>query len=57
MLAPYQEKCIVETCVVDPNTPEPRVVIIGAGVAGLSAAQHLARCGIMNFTVLEATNR
>lgn len=41
----------------DPCNPEPSVVIVGAGVAGLSAAQRLAHCGISNFTVLEATER
>ena len=42
---------------VDPCKPEPAVVIIGAGISGLSAAQRLAQSGISNFTVLEATDR
>lgn len=42
---------------VDPSKPEPSVVIIGAGMAGLSAAQRLAQSGISNFTILEATDR
>ncbi|KAJ8939241.1 hypothetical protein NQ318_015199 [Aromia moschata] len=42
---------------VDPCKPEPSVVIIGAGIAGLSAAQRLVQCGISNFTILEATDR
>lgn len=42
---------------VDPSKPEPSVVIIGAGMAGLSAAQRLVQSGISNFTVLEATDR
>ena len=36
---------------------EPSVVIIGAGIAGLSVAQRLAQCGLSKFTVLEATDR
>lgn len=42
---------------VDPCKPEPSVVIIGAGIAGLSAAERLAVCGLTNFTILEATER
>ncbi|XP_067002314.1 peroxisomal N(1)-acetyl-spermine/spermidine oxidase [Anabrus simplex] len=42
---------------IPPCTPEPQVVIVGAGIAGLSAAQRLTQCGITNFTVLEATER
>jgi monoamine oxidase len=42
---------------IDPCKPEPNVVIIGAGMAGLSAAHRLAQCGFRNFTVLEATDR
>lgn len=41
----------------DPCKPEPAVVIVGAGISGLSAAQRLAQSGISNFTVLEATDR
>lgn len=49
--------CSVDECMVNPAAPEPSVVIIGAGIAGLSAAQRLIQCGISNFTVLEATDR
>lgn len=41
----------------DPCKPEPTVVIVGAGMAGLSAAHRLAQCGLQNFTILEATDR
>lgn len=34
--------------------PEPKVVIIGGGLAGLSAAQRLARGGFKKFSVYEA---
>ncbi|XP_056631554.1 spermine oxidase [Diorhabda sublineata] len=49
--------CTISECMVDPCKPEPSVVIVGAGIAGLSAAQRLVQCGISNFTVLEATDR
>lgn len=35
----------------------PRVVIIGAGLAGLTAADRLARSGVTNLIVLEADCR
>nr|CAD7606415.1 unnamed protein product [Timema genevievae] len=47
--------CLIEPCILDPCVPEPCVIIIGAGLAGLSAAHRLTKCGIRNFTVLEAT--
>lgn len=34
-----------------------KVVIIGAGVAGLSAANHLSSNGITDYKILEARNR
>ena len=33
------------------------MVIIGAGMAGLSAASHLIKNGITNVTILEARDR
>ena len=33
------------------------VIILGAGAAGLSAAERLVRFGVDNFVVLEARNR
>ncbi|XP_032529590.2 protein anon-37Cs-like [Danaus plexippus] len=49
-------------CGIDPFDPnkcfqEPRVVIIGAGMAGLSAASRLSQRGINNLVVLEAYER
>lgn len=34
-----------------------QVIIIGGGMAGLSAANHLAKNGIDDFRILEARNR
>lgn len=42
---------------IDPCKPEPSVVIIGAGIAGLSAANRLVQSGLSNFHILEATER
>lgn len=36
---------------------DARVVIIGAGAAGLSAAHHLIEIGFDNVVILEATDR
>ncbi|XP_011314302.1 peroxisomal N(1)-acetyl-spermine/spermidine oxidase [Fopius arisanus] len=51
------ESCQLDPCMLDPCKPEPTVVIIGAGMAGLSAAHRLVQCGLQNFTILEATDR
>ena len=34
-----------------------RVVVVGAGVSGLTAARRLVQAGITDLTVLEAANR
>lgn len=52
-----QEQCILDSCSINPNCREPRVIIVGAGMAGLSAAHRLSQCGINNFLVLEAKER
>lgn len=36
---------------------EHKVIIIGAGMAGLSAANHLIKNGMTDFRILEARNR
>lgn len=46
--------CIYDMCAIRPGTPQPCVVIVGAGMAGLSAAARLVQCGITNFKILEA---
>lgn len=35
----------------------PKIVIIGAGIAGLAAGEFLSRKGFKNFTILEAMDR
>lgn len=41
----------------EPKKQKYRIVIIGAGAAGLSAANHLIKNGIDDFLILEARNR
>lgn len=36
---------------------EHKVIIIGAGMAGLSAANHLIKNGLTDFRILEARGR
>lgn len=40
-----------------PDHQEPHVIVIGAGIAGLSAAQTLVQSGLHNVVVLEASER
>lgn len=39
------------------NIKRCKVLIIGAGMAGLSAGNHLMQNGISDFKILEARNR
>lgn len=39
------------------NKIKCKVIIIGAGMAGLSAANHLLQNGFNDFKILEARNR
>lgn len=36
---------------------EPKIVIVGAGAAGIAAASKLFEHGFKNITILEAENR
>lgn len=40
-----------------PEKKEHKVIIIGAGMAGLSAANHLIKNGLKDFQILEARGR
>lgn len=35
----------------------PRLIIIGAGISGITAANHLAKAGLSDFIILEASDR
>lgn len=52
-----KEQCILDSCSIKPSIREPRVIIVGAGIAGLSAAHRLTQCGVCNFNILEAKER
>lgn len=39
------------------NSNRCKILIIGAGMAGLSAASHLVKNGVTDFKILEARNR
>ncbi|MGB3262720.1 MAG: NAD(P)/FAD-dependent oxidoreductase [Microcoleus sp.] len=39
------------------NNPQIKVAIIGAGIAGLTAARELFRCGYTNIDIYEASHR
>lgn len=39
------------------ETKKHNVIIIGAGMAGLSAANHLMKNGLKDFRILEARGR
>ncbi|MEG3941133.1 FAD-dependent oxidoreductase [Microcoleus sp. S36b_A3] len=39
------------------NDPQIKVAIIGAGIAGLTAARELFRCGYTNIDIYEASHR
>ena len=38
-------------------TGSPKIVIIGAGIAGIAAGNYLANAGFTDFVILEATDR
>ncbi|KAL4716154.1 hypothetical protein ACJJTC_013931 [Scirpophaga incertulas] len=47
----------MDSCSISITRQGPRVIIVGAGLAWLSAAHRLAQCGIRNFNILEAKER
>ncbi|CAH1397538.1 unnamed protein product [Nezara viridula] len=56
-LEPSKKTYIPDMCALDPGCAQPKVVIVGAGLAGLSAAHRLISCGIKRVVVLEAQDR
>lgn len=56
MMAAKAEGCDSETTAEQPIVSY-RILIIGAGIAGLSAAHHLVKGGETNFKILEARDR
>ncbi|KAK9684702.1 hypothetical protein RND81_10G226600 [Saponaria officinalis] len=56
---------LVFTCIIlfslahalSPSSSSPSVIIVGAGMSGISAAKTLHDVGIRDFVILEATNR
>ncbi|RZF38231.1 hypothetical protein LSTR_LSTR005592 [Laodelphax striatellus] len=49
--------CLIDKDLVDPCKESPKVIIVGAGMAGLSAAARLFKAGVTDITVLEASDR
>lgn len=41
----------------EPDVTKHKVIIIGAGIAGLAAATHLSQHDMNDYTVLEAQDR
>ncbi|KAG8187473.1 hypothetical protein JTE90_009542 [Oedothorax gibbosus] len=56
MMAAKAEECDSETTSEQPAVSY-KIIIIGAGIAGLSAAHHLVKGGETNFKILEARDR
>lgn len=42
---------------VGPSRSDPTVVVVGGGIAGVSAARHLINSGVRQVLILEAKNR
>ena len=39
------------------NRDKPRLIIIGAGISGITAGNHLMKAGFNDLVILEASNR
>lgn len=39
------------------NSIFSKIIIVGGGISGLSAASHLVKCGHTDFLLLEATEK
>lgn len=60
----YMQRCrilqysIIVVCLVNLTTgDQPKIVIVGAGAAGIAAASKLYENGFENITILEAEDR
>jgi monoamine oxidase len=55
--APAEEEAGLHDILAGSTLAGKRVIVVGAGPAGLSAARHLTRLGVGSVTVLEARER
>jgi tryptophan 2-monooxygenase len=46
-----------QTAIAQNQYPDLRIAVVGAGMAGLTAARELFRCGYTNIDIFEASDR